>query len=90
MLIEAMACGVPVAASRSGEIPCVVGDAGVLVPEADARAWAATIDALLADRGRLGDLSRLGLGRVQAHFTWARVARAHLDFFDDLLSGRCH
>ena len=35
MLIEAMACGVPVIASPSGEIPYVVGDAGVLVPEGD-------------------------------------------------------
>ena len=38
MLIEAMACGVPVVGSRSGEIPAVIGEAGLLVPEGDAAA----------------------------------------------------
>jgi glycosyltransferase involved in cell wall biosynthesis len=34
MLVEAMACGVPVIGSDSGEIPFVIGDAGIIVPEA--------------------------------------------------------
>ena len=39
MLLEAMASGVAVVASDSGEIPYVVGDAGRVVPEADESAW---------------------------------------------------
>ena len=36
VIMEAMACGVPVIGSDSGEIPQVIGDAGVIVPERDA------------------------------------------------------
>ncbi len=39
MLTEAMACGVPVVASDSGEIPHVVGGAGIITPEGDTAAW---------------------------------------------------
>ena len=35
VLTEAMACGVPVIGSRSGEIPWVIGDAGRVFPEGD-------------------------------------------------------
>ena len=35
VIMEAMACGVPVIGSDSGEIPNVIGDAGVIVPEND-------------------------------------------------------
>ena len=45
VLIEAMACGVAVVGSSSGEIPWVIGDAGVIFPEGDA-------DALRAGAGR--------------------------------------
>ena len=40
VLTEAMACGVPVVGSRSGEIPWVIGDAGRIFPEGDADALA--------------------------------------------------
>ena len=35
VLVEAMACGVPVVGSDSGAIPSVIGDAGQVVPEGD-------------------------------------------------------
>jgi phosphatidyl-myo-inositol dimannoside synthase len=85
MLIEAMACGVPVVASDSGEMPSVVGDAGVIVGEQDVAAWAAAIDRLIGDDAVRRDLAARGLERAQGHFAWPVVARAHLSFFDALM-----
>jgi glycosyltransferase involved in cell wall biosynthesis len=85
MLIEAMACGVPVVASRSGEIPHVVSDAGVLVDEADVAQWTEAIDRVLGDRQLRHDLAARGLARAHAKYAWPVVARAHLEFFEELL-----
>jgi glycosyltransferase involved in cell wall biosynthesis len=84
MLIEAMACGVPVIASISGEIPHVVGDAGVLVPEGDPGTWRQAIEDLIAEPGRRAALSARGLERARARFGWHTAARAHLNFFEQL------
>jgi glycosyltransferase involved in cell wall biosynthesis len=86
MLIEAMACGVPVVASDSGEMPAVVGDAGRILPEADPRSWAAALDALLDDRGGREDLGRRGIERARSCFAWPVVARQHIDFCDALMA----
>ena len=85
MLIEAMACGVPVVGSDSGEIPHVIGDAGLVLPESDAAAWTAALGSLLDDPGRRAELAAAGLERALSRFTWPVVARQHLDFFDELL-----
>jgi glycosyltransferase involved in cell wall biosynthesis len=87
MLIEAMACGVPVVASDSGEIPYVVEDAGLVLPEHDTAAWTAAIDRLSGDESLRDDLRARGLARVHERFTWPVVARAHLAFFNDLMDG---
>lgn len=88
MLIEGMAAGVPVLASRSGEIPHVVEGAGVLLPEDDPGAWAKALDALLEDDPACAAASVRGRERTRAHFAWPIVARAHLEFFDELLDRR--
>jgi glycosyltransferase involved in cell wall biosynthesis len=84
MLIEAMACGVPVLASHSGEIPHVLGEAGILLPEGDVAGWAATLARVTGDAGLHRDLADRGLRRARTEFAWAVVARRHLAFFDEL------
>ena len=87
MLIEAMACGVAVAGSNSGEIPFVIGDAGLVLPESDPAAWSAGLASLVDDPLRRADLATAGLDRAHVAFAWPVVARQHLDFFDQLLGG---
>ena len=86
MLIEAMACGIPVMASASGEMPAVVGSAGRVLPEGEPAAWAAALDAVLDDGAALAEMSRRGRDRAVSTFAWPVVARRHLAFFDELLS----
>lgn len=87
VLIEAMASGVPVVGSASGEIPAVVGDAGVLVPEADPRATAVALRRLYDDpllRERLGARGRR---RVLEHFSQDRIAEKTVAVYKNVLSG---
>lgn len=88
MLTEAMACGVAVVASDSGEIPHVVGDAGIIVPEGDAERLAAVLAELVGDPGRRAELGRRGMERVRTEFALPEIARRHLAFFDTVLAGR--
>jgi glycosyltransferase involved in cell wall biosynthesis len=85
MLIEGFACGVPVVASDSGEIPNVVTGFGQVVAERDEHAWIATLDQLLADPARRAELGQKGLDRARAVYRWEAVARQYLDFFEQLL-----
>ena len=88
MLIEAFACGVPVVASDSGEIPHVVGEAGIIGPENDAPAWAQTLERLLADHARRNELSARGRQRAVSIYDWPIIARQHSQFFQQLIEGR--
>jgi glycosyltransferase involved in cell wall biosynthesis len=87
MLIEAFACGVPVLGSDSGEIPYVLGDAGVALGEGDEQGWVAGLSRLLENPGTRWDLAERGLDRARGHYAWPIVARQHLRFFDALLDG---
>ncbi|MGB2716737.1 MAG: glycosyltransferase family 1 protein [Vicinamibacterales bacterium] len=67
--LEAMTMGVPVIASRRGALPEVVGDAGTLVDALDDVAFAAAIDALLADPERRRMHADAGVARAR-EFSW--------------------
>jgi glycosyltransferase involved in cell wall biosynthesis len=84
MLLEGFATGLAVVASDSGEIPHVVGDAGLVLPEADLSAWEATLTRLLTDPAIRADLAERGRKRALDRFDWPVVARQHLAFLDEL------
>ncbi len=84
MVIEAFACGVAVVGSDSGEIPRVIGDAGVVLPETDVERWAVTTDELLANDGRRRDLGRRGLERCRTRYDVRQVAAQYVDFYLEL------
>lgn len=84
-LVEAMACQVPVIGSDSGEIPNVIGDAGLLFPEGDAEALRTHLRTLMADPELRDRLARQGRKRVEAHFTQKRVAEETYKAYRSLL-----
>lgn len=85
MLIEAFACGVPVLASDSGEIPYVVADAGVIAGERDEAEWRRALADLLESPARRAEFASRGRDRARALYSWPVVARRHLEFFTELL-----
>jgi glycosyltransferase involved in cell wall biosynthesis len=88
MIIEAFACRVPVLSSDSGELPSVVADAGMIVPENNAAEWARALARLLGAPEIRDDFAVRGFDRVNHHFTWSAIAAKHLEFFGKLLARR--
>ena len=72
-VLEAMARGTPVVASRASSVPEVLGDAGVLLEPGDTAGWAASLDAIIGQPERRTALAEAGRARA-ASFTWARTA----------------
>ncbi len=75
VLIEAMACGAAVIGSQTGEIPHVIGDAGLTFPEDDVTALRAALTRLIEDPALRADLARQGRARVLEHFTQRTIAQ---------------
>ena len=86
VLVEAMACGANVVGSDSGEIPQVVGEAGLIFEEGRADALAAQLRRLLDDRELAARLREAGVRRVAERYTWEVVARRLHDFFQQIIN----
>jgi glycosyltransferase involved in cell wall biosynthesis len=79
-LLEAMACGTPVIASRAASIPEVIADAGILLDPHDVDAWTSTIVNVVNDGDRRAALRTRGLARA-SEFGWNRTARLTLEVY---------
>jgi glycosyltransferase involved in cell wall biosynthesis len=87
-LVEAMACGLAVIGSSSGEIPHVIGDAGIVVPEGSAAALGAGLAELQASARRRAELGARGRDRVLERFTHRQIASETAEVYRRALSGR--
>ena len=86
-LLEAMACGAPVACSRVASLPEVAGDAAAFFDPRDTGDIAATLGALLADEGLRAALRARGLRRA-AQFSWRACARATVGAYEQAAQER--
>jgi len=87
VIVEAMGCEVPVVGSDSGEIPNVIGDAGIIVPEGNAEQLALRLHELLEDREMRRDLATRGRQRMLTQFTQRQVAQRHYQLYLSMLYG---
>ena len=81
--LEAMACGVPVAASNVSVMPEVCGDAAVYFDPYDPDDVADVMREVLTDRSLREDLIARGFRRVQ-QFSWERTARQTLRVLEEV------
>jgi len=87
VLIEAMACRVPVVGSDSGEIPHVIGEGGLVFPEGDAGALADRLGSLMGDPVWAAQVADRGYQRLLQHYTNHALARQLLDFYRECGAG---
>jgi glycosyltransferase involved in cell wall biosynthesis len=77
-----------VVASRVGGIPEVVvdGETGLLVEPGDVTALAQALGRLLADPALAARMGQAGRRRVEAHFSWDRIADRTLAVYQEAIA----
>jgi glycosyltransferase involved in cell wall biosynthesis len=88
--VEAMACGTPVVACRSGALPEVVdvGGGGILVERDDPESLARGIRTLLEKPEMRAELGGRGRERIVAAYAWPRIAGATAAVYEEVLAER--
>lgn len=87
VVLEAMACGLPVVASAAGGVEELVsnGRTGWLVPPGDSAALAHALDGMLSDPQQRETLGQAGRERVEGNFSMTAMVRNHERVFERLM-----
>lgn len=86
VLIEAMACQVPVIGSDSGEIPHVIGDTGLVFPEGNANELTDRVRTLMESPETRTALSKRGYDLAMERYTNRALAQEVLAFYQELVA----
>lgn len=84
-LLQAMACGVPIAASNSSSIPEVVNDSALLFNPNDKISITKNLDRIINDEMLRAELVKKGKARVKL-FSWKNTAIETLKVLNEVLS----
>lgn len=89
-LVEALATGTPVIATRVGGMPEIVEwtGGGLIVEKNEPDMLAAAINRLLADPGQAAAFGRRGGQRVAERYSWSRIAELTGSIYEQALSAR--
>ncbi len=85
VLVEAMACETAVIGSDSGEIPNVIGEAGLIFPEDDVDALHDRLRRLMQAPDLRDALGRNGRARILTHYTQAQIAARTTAVYRDMM-----
>lgn len=87
VLVEAMASGVVPIGSDSGEIPHVIGEAGLIFHEGDVTNLAANIRTLIEQPQLRAELAHKGRQRALDQYTQRSLARSYYEVYQQMLAG---
>jgi len=89
VILEAMASGLPVVASRISGIPLAITDGieGLLVEEKDPARLLEAVSRLVGNRDRRLQMGGAARARAESELTWTAVAGRYRKAYDEALSG---
>jgi glycosyltransferase involved in cell wall biosynthesis len=85
-ILEAMACGVPVACSNLSSMPEIAGGAAALFDPHDVDSIASSMLSILSSEEEASNICRRGLDRA-ADFSWEKTARKTIDVIHNVVNG---
>lgn len=86
VLIEAMACQVPVIGSDCGEIPKVMGEAGLVFSQQNPDELKKALVKLIKNPALRKELAYKGYQRVLVEYTWSRYAQETYNLYKELMN----
>lgn len=85
VLVEAMLCETPVIGSNSGEIPHVIGNAGLVFEEGDSTKLQETIQKIIDRPALRKELIHNGSQRALTNYTWQSAAEKTYKIYKEVL-----
>ncbi|GFP25041.1 L-malate glycosyltransferase [Candidatus Hakubella thermalkaliphila] len=85
-ILEAMASGLPVVASRVGAIPdLVTEDLGILFTKGDVRELAGALETLIGDEQKRVEMGKKARQRAESHYDWSQVVDRYLAIYQSTM-----